>query len=257
MSRKSSYRYVGTPDPMTEKEAYSCEKYMKKNRHAMRKAGRYMVDVPALLALFHLDCWNCRTVHRETCCEGGQPYAVEEWQIPVLEKEVPEIAARLQTAGERENWERYGVWDPEQTTGTIRLRHGNCLFYQENNGRFGCAIHAYAEETGHDVLPLKPFSCQLYPLDLIDTGKEILLTAVTRETSSFSRWGTDYLEQFYCANPERRKLAAHLDENWFALDGYRPAFEWNVPMLRYFLQEEADSILDHLRKSSHTPTASM
>ncbi|WP_211207788.1 DUF3109 family protein, partial [Citrobacter freundii] len=160
-------------------------------RHAMIKAGRYMVDVPALLALFHLDCWNCRAVHRETCCEGGQPYAVEEWQIPLLEKQVPAIAARLQTAGERENWERYGVWDRGQLPGTIRMRHGNCLFYQENNGRFGCAIHAYAEEAGHDVLPLKPFSCQLYPLDLIDTGQEILLTAVTKETSSFSRWGTD------------------------------------------------------------------
>lgn len=257
MKKKHSFRYVGTPDPMSDKEVYCCEKYIKKHRAAMIRAGQYIVDVPALLALFHLDCWNCRAVHRQTCCEGGQPYAVEPWQIPIMEKELPAITARLQSASERENWERHGVWDRGQLPGTIRMRHGNCLFYQENNGRLCCAIHAYAEEAGHVVEPLKPFSCQLYPLDLIDTGEAILLTAVTEETSSFSRWGTDYLEQFYCASPQRRKLATHLDENVFALAGYRPAYEWNLPMLRYFLQEEAHGVLEHLQAHNQPGTVRM
>ncbi|MFI8715319.1 DUF3109 family protein [Brevibacillus brevis] len=242
MKTKRAFRYVGTPDPMSDKEAYHCEKYIKKHKHSLVRAGQYLVDVSALHALFHLDCWNCRTVHRETCCEGGQPYAVEEWQIPIMEGEIPSISAGLQDEAERNHWLLHGVWDRNEPRGTIRMRHGNCLFYQENNGRYGCAIHAYAEQAGREVEPLKPYSCQLYPIDLIDTGEGILLTAVTNETSSFSRWGTDYLEQFYCASPARRKLATHLDDKLFALDGYRPAYEWNLPLLRYILQEEAERI---------------
>ncbi|NRR05807.1 DUF3109 family protein [Brevibacillus sp. RS1.1] len=242
MKTKRAFRYVGTPDPMSDKEAYHCEKYIKKHKHSLVRAGQYLVDVSALHALFHLDCWNCRTVHRETCCEGGQPYAVEEWQIPIMEGEIPSISAGLKDEAERNQWLLHGVWDRNEPRGTIRMRHGNCLFYQENNGRYGCAIHAYAEQAGREVEPLKPYSCQLYPIDLIDTGEGILLTAVTNETSSFSRWGTDYLEQFYCASPARRKLATHIDDKLFALDGYRPAYEWNLPLLRYILQDEAERI---------------
>ncbi|MGG4442003.1 DUF3109 family protein [Brevibacillus fortis] len=250
MKTKRAFRYVGTPDPMSDKEVYHCEKYIKKNKHSLVRAGQYLVDVPALNALFHLDCWNCGAVHRETCCEGGQPYAVEEWQIPIMEGEIPSISAGLLEESERNHWLLHGVWDRNETPGTIRMRHGNCLFYQENNGRYGCAIHAYAEQAGREVEPLKPFSCQLYPIDLIDTGEGILLTAVTKETSSFSRWGTDYLEQFYCASLERRKLATHIDDKLFALDGYRPAYEWNLPLLRYILQEEADR-MEGILKSSY------
>ncbi|QRG69646.1 DUF3109 family protein [Brevibacillus choshinensis] len=242
MKLQQRYRYVGTPEPMTQKEAYHCEKYMKKHRDDFIRAGEYLVDVSAMLALFHLDCWNCRSVHRETCCEGGQPYAVEQPQIPILEEALPSISARLKDERERANWQEYGIWDRGQVPGTIRMRHGNCLFYQENNGNYGCAIHAYAEDAGQQVTPLKPFSCQLYPIDLIETEEGILLTAVTTETSSFSRWGTDYLEHFYCASPDRRKQAAHMDEDLFSLDGYRPAYEWNFPLLRFLLKENAPRV---------------
>lgn len=239
MRTKQAFRYVGTPDPMSPKEVYHCEKYLKRNKAAMVLAGGYLVDVDALLSLFHLDCWNCRAVHRETCCEGGQPYAVEEWQIPIMELEIPAIANRLADVRQRKQWEALGVWDPQQSPGTIRMQHGNCLFFQENDGRYGCAIHAYAEQMGQELHPLKPFSCQLYPLDLIETEEGVLLTAVTEETSTFSRWGTDYLEQFYCASQERRRHATHLDDELFAVEGYRPAYEWNLPLLRYLLKEEA------------------
>lgn len=246
MKPPKHFRYHGTPDPMTQKEAYHCEKYMKKHRDDFIRAGEYLVDVPALLSLFHLDCWNCRTVHRETCCEGGQPYAVEKSQIPIMEDALPSIAARLKEEKERNNWLEQGIWDVGQPPGTLRMRHGDCLFYQENNGKHGCAIHAFAEETGRELHPLKPFSCQLYPIDLIETGEGILLTAVTPETSSFSRWGTDYLEHFYCASVERRKQAVHVDESLFTLDGYRPAYEWNLPLLRYLLGEDAPRVEDLL-----------
>ncbi|MFD2372033.1 DUF3109 family protein [Brevibacillus sp. GCM10020057] len=236
------FRYVGTPDPMTQKEAYHCEKYIKKHRQKLYRAGAFWIDVDALLAPFHLDCWNCRDVHGETCCEGGQPYAVDKRQIPVLEEHLPMITERLQDEKERANWQAYGIWELGKPPGTIRMKHGNCLFYRELDGKYGCAIHAYAEQTESELQPLKPFSCQLYPLDLIETGEGILLTAVTSETSSFSRWGTDYLDHFYCASQERRKQAGHLDDALFALEGYRPAYEWNLPLLRYLLQDDAERV---------------
>lgn len=250
MMRPERFRFVGTPDPMTQKEAYQCEKYMKRNRESIVRVGDFLIDVPALLSPFHLDCWNCRAVHGATCCEDGQPYAVDHWQIPVIEEELPAISARLEDPRERDNWSDRGIWEPGQPPGTIRTRHGDCLFFQEIGGRYGCAIHAYAEAEGSDLFRLKPISCQLYPIDLIDTGSGILFTAVTPETSSFSRWGTDYLEHFYCASLERRKLARHLDETAFAVDGYRPAYEWNLPLLRYVLKEQANPVESMLAEQS-------
>lgn len=239
MSRKPLFRYVGTPDPMTRGESYRCEKYLKRNKAALVEAGDYLVDVPALLTLFHLDCGNCRTVHRETCCEGGQPYALEERQVSLLNRELPAIDRHFSANKRFPTWSEQRIWDDRQPAGTLRLEHGHCVFFQEINGKYGCAIHAYAEQTNAELYSLKPFSCLLYPLELIDTGEKILLTALTEETAAFSRWGTDYLEQFYCASVKRRRLAAHLDERHFALEGYRPAYEWNLPLLRYLLQGES------------------
>lgn len=248
-------RYVGTPEPMMHHERYHCEKYIKRNKASLIRAGRYLVDTKALLALFHLDCGHCRQVHRETCCEGGQPYAVDDWQVTLLEQELPAIASYAQDARVREKMTAKDVWD--QNAGTIRMQHGNCLFYQElSAGSFGCAIHAYAEKTGRELEPLKPFSCQLYPLDLIETDQGILVTAVTQETSSFSRWGTDYLDNFYCASPERRKQAVHLEEQLFSLSGYRPAYLWNLALLRYVLQDEADRIEALLQEMDEQRAAS-
>jgi len=251
-----SFRYFGTPEPMMHHERYHCEKYMKQSKTSLIRAGRYLVDTKALLALFHLDCGHCRRVHRETCCEGGQPYAVEAWQVTLLEQELPAIAGQVKDTRLQESWVAKDIWDEREDAGTIRMQHGNCQFYQElTTGKYGCAIHAYAEQTGRELEPLKPFSCQLYPLDLIETDEGMLVTAITRETSSFSRWGTDYLDQFYCANPERRQKAAHLDERLFSVDGYRPAYMWNLPLLRYVLQDEAERIEALLQEKEERHTA--
>ena len=239
MSKKPLFRYAGTPDPMARGESDRCRKYLKCHEADLVEAGRFWVDVPALLAPFHLDCANCRNVHQETCCEGGQPYALESWQVSRLSQELAAITRHFYGEQGSSRWSEKHVWDHRQPPGTLRLTNGNCVFFQEINGKYGCAIHAYAEQTNTEMLPLKPFSCQLYPLDLIDTGEKILLTALTEETASFSRWGNDYLEHFYCASLPRRRKASHLDENHFTIEGYRPAYEWNLPLFRYLLQGEA------------------
>ncbi|MEJ8545319.1 DUF3109 family protein [Brevibacillus borstelensis] len=239
---------------MNEREVYACKKYIRKHRAAMKEVGRVLLDLPALLTLFHLDCENCRLVHRETCCEGGQPYAVENRQADLLERESGAIARQLWSERDQRGWAAEGIWDKHYGLGTIRMDHGNCLFYKEIDGRHGCSIHAYAERSGADVVALKPFSCQLYPLEVIDMGEAILLTALTEETAPFSRWGTDYLEHFYCASIQRRMAAAHLDEHFFALTGYKPAYQWNIPLLHALLGSDAGLALDFLGKRSRRET---
>jgi hypothetical protein len=248
MNRLGNYRYAGTSDPMGEREAYHCERYIRRNRAVLYPAERFLIDVPALLTPFHLDCTHCREVHRETCCENGQPYAVDAWQIPLLEREAPAIMERFLAEGEWERYEQSGIWDRRGSAGTIRLRHGNCLFHTEIDGRPACAIHAYAEQTGGDPYSLKPISCQLYPLDLIDTGEHVLITALTEETAPFSRWGRDYLDRFYCASADRRRQAKHIDPSLFALEGYRPAFQWGIPILRHVLGAAAGEAEQVLRE---------
>jgi hypothetical protein len=248
MSRLRPYRYAGTPDPMGEREAYHCERYLKRNKAAMLPVGRFLIDIPALLTPFHLDCFHCREVHRETCCENGQPYALDSWQIPMLEKEAPAIAERFLSEREWETYSQSGIFESGSTAGTIRLRNGNCLFFTEWDGRPACAIHAYAEETGRDLYPIKPISCQLYPLDLIDTGECVLVTALQEETAAFSRWGTDYLDRFYCASVDRRRQAKHIDPSLFALEGYRPAYQWGISIIRRMIGSAADEVEKVLRK---------
>lgn len=238
MSILTSYRYMGTADPMSQKEAYHCAKYLKRKADRILQAGRYLIDTEALRTPFNLDCFQCERVHRETCCQNGQPYAVDSWQIPLIEREAPELASHfprlpLQKQGS-------GIWDRSQVAGTLQLRQGSCLFFAEINGRRCCSLHAYAESSGRDVYSLKPFSCQLYPLDLIQIGEQVLITAVNEETAQFSRWGSDYLDNFYCASIERRRQAKHIEPHLFKLEEYRPAYQWGLSIVRRALGAEAE-----------------
>ncbi|MGE5703096.1 MAG: DUF3109 domain-containing protein [Clostridia bacterium] len=249
MSRLDHYRYYGTPDPMPRQEAYLCERYMKQHKAQLYLFDRYLLDLPALLRPFHLDCFNCHRVHRETCCENGQPYAVEQWQQPLLDEVTEQIAQTYLPDSVKQLVCQHGIWENVRRPGTIRLHHGTCLFAQSINGQLCCSIHAHAEGTGRDVYDVKPFSCQLYPLELIQVGSHVLITALTEETASFSRWGFDYLDEFYCANQERRRLATHLDESLFSLEGYRPAYQWGETLLR---RAFGDSIADAISKLVET-----
>jgi hypothetical protein len=217
---------------MSDKEAYQCERYVKRHKADLYRLDQYLIDLPALMRPFHLDCNQCHKAHRETCCENGQPYAVAQWQPSILDDAANEIVARYFPQQSKQTVERYGIWDTGNSQGSLQSLHGNCLFFKEINGRSCCAIHAYAEDENQDVYQLKPFSCQLYPLELIEVGESVLITALTEETAVFSRWGFDYLEQFYCASQPRRKLATHLDESLFSVDGYRPAYKWSEFVIR-------------------------
>lgn len=244
--KRQRYRYYGTPDPMTEREAYHCEKYLKRKKDRIIQVGRFLLDSDSLLAPFHLDCGNCRSVHGQTCCEGGQPYSVDKWQMPLIEATTPKaVAAFLQGRSAHPSlWCAQGY-----SPGSIPLHEGSCYFYGPIGEGHGCILHAYAEKKGEEVYPLKPFSCQLYPLDLIQIEEKVLITAVTEETAAFSRWGNDYLKNFYCASLERRKAADHLPAEVFAVAGYRPAYQWGNEFLQETFGTEAELAFAKIKES--------
>jgi hypothetical protein len=239
MSRLSAYKYIGTADPMEQKEAYHCAKYLKRKADRITVVGRYLIDTEALLTPFNLDCFHCERVHRETCCQNGQPYAVENWQIPLIERVAPELAEQYPELPLKKP--ECGIWEQGSVAGTLRLHHGSCLFLARINGRRCCSLHAYAESNQQDVYSLKPFSCQLYPLDLIQIGEQVLITAVNADTAPFSRWGNDYLETFYCASIERRRQAKHIEPHLFNLEEYRPAYQWGLSFVRSALGADAEA----------------
>lgn len=237
MKRWEKMAYVGTPEPMGPRERYLCQQYVKRKQEVMFLWDRFLIDSEALLRPFHLDCANCATVHRETCCDNGQPYPVEAWQGALIERVSHEIAERY-WSDERRQVCGEAIWDRQETAGTPRSYRGNCLFATDIGGVRCCALHAFAEAEGQDVYLLKPISCQLYPLDLIELDGLILITALSEETAGFSRWADSYLDHFYCANQSRRKQASHLDPQLFSLEGYRPAYEWGQLVLERLLGTE-------------------
>lgn len=243
MSEIKRYGYYGTPDRMPEREAYHCKKYVKRKAERIIVSGRYLIDTAALATLFHLDCFRCHLVHRETCCENGQPYAAAAWQIAEIEQAVPAVAMNYLHASAQKKINDGGVWEKGSSAGALPMNHGNCIFLAEVNGQSCCSLHAYAEANQREVYPIKPFSCQLYPLDLIQIGEQILITALNQETAPFSRWGNDYLESFYCASIDRRRQANHLDPGLFSIEGYRPAYQWGLELLCHaFGQEVHDAV---------------
>lgn len=241
---KPRYRFVGTPLPLTENEAYHLQKYWKKGRKsgAIKAWETYDLDLPALNTPVLLDCGHCHSAHHESCCEGGFPFPPAAEQLPLLEQHLPAIAARHLHAGKQERLSQRGLYERHYETAglpTIATHDGNCLFCTVEGGGPACAAHRYALEEQLSPQQMKPFSCSLFPLELIaDEDGRVLVTALTAETAKFSRWGNAYRNDFVCANlplrlqaertpgaPEissnvRRELA----EDVFAPQRYRPAW---------------------------------
>ncbi|ASS76318.1 hypothetical protein CIG75_16100 [Tumebacillus algifaecis] len=241
---KSRYRFVGTPLPLTENEAYHLHKYWKKGRRdgTIRAWKGFDIDSKALLTPVLLDCRNCHHAHHESCCEGGFPFPPAHEQTELLELHLPELTKRHLHRDKQEQLQQQGLYERHQeTTGlpTIATFKNDCLFCEVEGAGPACAAHRYALE--EQLLPeqVKPFSCALFPLEwIVEEGGRLLITALNEETARFSRWGSAYRHDFVCANLPLRlrasdKGAPKVSENIraglladaFAPDRYRPVYQ--------------------------------
>jgi len=261
----TAYRFVGTPLDLTEGERY----HFQKHRKRLLQSGRLLrlehaeFDLEALMTPVLLDCANCRRAHRESCCEGGFPFPPSADLLPVIDAHREGILARLEEPV-RAHIAEHGFYEDRhlETCGhpTIGTYAGNCLFARIETAAAGpaCMAHRQALEEGLHPEQLKPLSCLLYPLDLIqgEDGR-IFVTALTKETARFSRWGADYRLDFLCANYElRRRLAdgtaggdlrpnirQDMTAGCFPLERYRPAYvEGRDLLLRRFGEEVWDEV---------------
>lgn len=230
MRTRESYTYYGTPDVMGEREIYRLQKYLKQKKSKLVASGRFLFDLESLEQPFLLDCFNCKTVHQETCCEKGEPYSVPYQQVKRIEEYVAKMEEGYLLPGAKQAIQEKGIWQTG-TLDTIKRHEGNCLFVTICDGKSCCAIHAHAAALDHEVFPVKPFSCQLYPIDIIRMPDKILITALTEETVGFSRWSKDYLDMFYCASRERRAKDLAVPNHLFPVEAYRSAYSWGREIL--------------------------
>ncbi|WP_047154394.1 DUF3109 family protein [Aneurinibacillus tyrosinisolvens] len=232
-------RYYGTPEQLGFTEALSVYHYI--TRHlgkTIHRYDRFLID-EALMTPANLDCFNCHLVHGRNCCEKGQPYSMDGENLELFEEHAFAILER-HTHDERVRLAKEkGVFEQTRDTNyyaSIRTHNGNCLYLVEENGKRICSIHRYALDNGIDPAKLKPFSCSLFPLEIIECDEGILVTAITEETESFSRWGDFYRSTYSCVNPLRRP--PNTPAEFFNEAGYVPAWEWGRDLLAAYWGKE-------------------
>jgi hypothetical protein len=226
-------RYYGTPEQLGFAESLAVYEYLvPRLDKTIIRHKQYLIDTKALLTSVNLDCFNCHLVHGHNCCEKGQPYSMHGENLALFEKHAFAILEAHAQEERLQEAKKHGLF--EQTAGTnyypsIRTYQGDCLYLVEENGQRLCAIHRYALAKGMDPAKLKPFSCSLFPLEIIETDPGILITAITKETESFSRWGDYYRKRYACVNPKRRPKGT--PDSYFSSDEYVAAWIWARDLL--------------------------
>ncbi|HJV44903.1 MAG TPA: DUF3109 family protein [Bacillota bacterium] len=241
--------YYGTREQLSHKEAYALKKYLK--RHSLLTYENFLLD-PALFTWVNLDCHHCRQVHPTTCCEDGQPYSMSIEAEELLATHAKDIIQYYHEPSRMKQLEQVGFLEiTERTNGisTIRKCDGNCFFYVADDASGYCSIHRYAEQQQLDHGKIKPYSCTLFPLDIIEMEGSLLLTALTEDTMSFSRWGKEYSE-YLCVNFALRKTKG-LPEDHFPLAGYKPAWHWSRELLLQTFGEALLTAIEKMEDPSH------
>jgi hypothetical protein len=233
-------RYYGTPESLGFTEALAVYGYIvPRLDKTILRHGKYLIDTEALLMPVNLDCFHCHLVHGHNCCEQGQPYSMHGENLDLFKTHAFTILDDYTTDGRAEEARRKGLFEKTANTNyypSIRKFKGNCLYLVEENGKRLCAIHRYALEQGIDPAKIKPFSCSLFPLEIIESDQGLLITALTKETESFSRWGDYYRKRYSCVNPKRRP--ENTPGEYFAEKDYISAWMWSRNLLVSYWGED-------------------
>lgn len=250
-----NFAYYGTQEALPDQEAYHFKKYEK--RTAWQSFKNFYID-SSILTPVNLDCQHCRKVHPVTCCEDGQPYSMTLKAEENLAQHASHIIEAYFDPDKKLHAQQHGYTERlpyAQKTASVsvikKCGAGHCFFLgydkeQETQEPF-CTIHRYAEQHSLPLYDLKPFSCSLFPLDIIEAGGKLYLTALTQETAKFSRWGYEY-QHYICVNKQLREtLEPELP--YFALESYKPAWKWNRSLLQYYFGVELLIKLEELQAS--------
>lgn len=240
--------YYGSHETLSHKETFHLKKYLK--RTPFHTFQHFLLD-PAILTPANLDCMNCKLVHPVSCCEEGQPFSMTKQQEQVLESHAIPIIKRYLTNVHLHEATTNGFLEQVSSQAdvqNIKKCQGNCFFLAGNL----CSIHQYAEHEEIEADELKPFSCSLFPLDIIQYQQSIIITSLTHKTASFSRWGEEY-KDYICINRSlRQRLPFQVDqltelENVpFRVEDYKPAWSWNQELLQKHFGNELILFIESL-----------
>lgn len=242
--------YYGTPEHLSQQESYHFKKYVK--RHSFQAFKHFRV-ADAIFTPVNLDCQNCRLAHPASCCENGQPFSILHNAKQQLLTHVSGISTLLSRDKQKEV-KHSGVFEQQLKYPHVNqikaCSEGHCFFKANAETHAFCSIHRYAEQGHMNYLELKPFSCSLFPLEIIQDGNIIYVTSLTEETKKFSRWGWEY-EGYLCVNKEQRTSNKHLvnlPQSAFSPDKYRPAWEWGRELLKYTFGEELIHFIESINQ---------
>jgi hypothetical protein len=228
--------YYGTREDLENKELFHFKKYKKKNRFT--SFGYFFID-HSVFTLVNLDCKNCHRVHTFSCCEDGKPYSMTKGSEDFLQQHALQIIKEHLDIDRLFEARQNGYTEPvseDSKIESIKTCKGNCFFLKKEENISYCSIHKYSEMNHIAPAEMKPFSCSLFPLDIIQVDNEIYITLLTPETESFSRWGTQYRD-YLCVNMNRRK-EINLEDPIFLEKNYRPAWRWSENLLSTYLGKE-------------------
>lgn len=234
-------RFYGTQEYLSKKEDRLVRQYIQQNLgktiHFLEE-DHLLID-ENLLTPVNLDCFHCHQVHGHNCCEGGQPYSLEGKNLQLFEEHAYAILKEFNQDNRYLFARQKGLFEKTRQTNyypCIRIFQGNCLFLVQLDGQHLCAIHRYALDHEIDPYALKPFSCSLFPLEMIQVEGNLLVTALTRKTEHFSRWGSYYRKNYSCINPSL--LPKRYAQDYFRKENAKPAWFWAKDLLCAYLGKE-------------------
>lgn len=193
------------------------------------RCGTVLIDVPGVVER-QVVCGNCfdeasaRALAGKVCCATFR-VPIERAEVRRIERVLPQVrrvrdvGAAIDTAG--------GFWREEDGIVWLRERPtGACVFLSAPpGGRPLCTLHEWAVAAGRDHRRLKPESCCLFPLYLVEWEGRVFITSYgTRWWAEMEPEETDDVKDFVCFHPGRsgRSLfAEQADELRYRLGAQR------------------------------------
>ncbi|MEQ1566284.1 MAG: hypothetical protein ABMA64_11650 [Myxococcota bacterium] len=154
-------------------------------RGELGRAGRWLLDVPALSAPYGCDSAGCTPRLRQpgmrSCC-ADLAVGISPAEETAVAAALGRVARYLAPIDER--WARGApAWRDDDT---LTRPGGRCVFAHRAPG-LRCALHEVEDLDGLPRGALKPLPCRLFPLFVVDLGDgRRLLTAVHRRTAAIA-----------------------------------------------------------------------
>lgn len=213
------YDMFGLEVEMNGLQSSRANKYFKEKGKFLKIENVYY-DLTSLSTLVNLDCFNCHRIQRP-CCDGS-PYEFSDEYLSLIDEKVDDIIKTCLPKDKQKEYfsfmHKYGYvslvgydqqkifFNPPEFLKTFTEKDMKCFFFfKDSDGIEKCMIHRYCVLKGIDFTTLKPPSCMLFPIDVInfkhsDSKKDFkMVFAITEDTKTFSRWSSEYLE-FACTN---------------------------------------------------------